>query len=68
MKQMDLAASLGVTQAYVSKYLKGKRGCSLQTAKKLSAMFGHDPIWWMESTPEQRRSVLANGNGHKKEG
>jgi len=66
MKQTDLAETLGVTQTYISKYLKGYRGCSLQTAKKLSELFGKDPLWWMESTPDQRQKIL-NGSKSKRD-
>lgn len=65
MKQNDLAKKLGVTQAYISAFINGKRGCSLLTAKKLSSIFGNPPLWWMESTPEQRQCALGREKGSK---
>jgi plasmid maintenance system antidote protein VapI len=68
MNQIELANRLGRTQGFVSKFLNGHAGCSLETAEKLSDLFGHDPLWWMKSTAKQRKAVLGNGNGHNKTG
>ncbi|MCF8094440.1 MAG: helix-turn-helix transcriptional regulator [Desulfobacteraceae bacterium] len=67
MNQIELSKKLGVTQSYISKYLRGERGCSLQTARKLTEFFGCNPLFWLEATPEQKHAILGNGgNGRDK--
>lgn len=66
MKQNDLAKQLGVTQAYISKFINGHTGCSLKTARRLTDLFGHDPLFWMEATPEEIKSIIGNGNNGSK--
>lgn len=60
MTQTEIAARLGVTQSYISKYFKGKLQCSLKVAKKMTELFGQDPLFWMDSPLEKRRSVVGN--------
>jgi plasmid maintenance system antidote protein VapI len=60
MTQTEIANKIGVTQSYISKYLKGEIGCSLSVAKKFTDHFGGDPLFWMDSTSEQRRAALRN--------
>jgi len=62
IRQIDLASRLGKTQAFVSQFINGQVGCSLETAEKLSELFGQSPIWWMKSSAEDRRRALCNGN------
>lgn len=67
MNQIELSQKLGKSQSYISKYLRGERGCSLKTAKKLTEMFGCNPLFWMEATADQRRAIIGNNGRKKKE-
>lgn len=58
MNQIELSKKLGKSQSYVSKYLRGERGCSLKTARKLTELFGCNPLFWLEATPEQKAAII----------
>jgi plasmid maintenance system antidote protein VapI len=64
MKQIQLSKILNLSQGQLSKFLNGKSGCSLQTAKKLTELFGESPLFWLESTSEQRKNII-KGNMQK---
>ena len=71
MNQIELSKALGVSQSFISKFLRGERGCSLSLAEKLEDHFGQPAIWWMKSTPAQRRAAIeigGNGNGKDRDG
>ena len=55
MTPTELSKFTGKTKAYCSYFLRGKRGCSLDTARKLTRLFGKNPLWWLESTGADRK-------------
>lgn len=55
LTQEKLAEIIGTGQAFVSLFLAGKKNCSVETAKKLSAKFGMSVEWWIKSTSEERQ-------------
>lgn len=59
LKQKVIAEQTCMSQQFVSAFLHGKRNCSLKTAKKFAAIYGCDPVWWMEATGRQRRVQIA---------
>lgn len=65
MKQRELSKITGLSQAYLSKYLRGDRNCSLKTAKLLTGVFGKDPIFWMESSADQRRAIMCGPDNNR---
>ena len=56
MTQIEIAKSIGKSQAHISLIISGKRNPSWLTALKLAEITGTEPSDWME--PDQDRSKL----------
>jgi transcriptional regulator with XRE-family HTH domain len=49
MRQADIYKKVGITSAYISMILAGKRAPGWPLAKKLQRVTGVHPKYWMES-------------------
>lgn len=56
--QNEIADQIGIKQPTLSNILNGNRGMSWDLAKRFSAVFGNEPGWWMEGTPDQIREAI----------
>lgn len=58
-KQTIIAQLVGITDAFFSEILAGKKNPSWKTAKKLAGVLPWTtPSFWMESTADERRNAL----------
>jgi transcriptional regulator with XRE-family HTH domain len=58
--QRKIAQGVGVSDAFIAQLLKGSKRPSWTTAKKLGAVTGTDPAFWMESGPEEIREFVGD--------
>lgn len=64
--QNEIANQIGVTAAFISYLLNGRRRPSWSLAKRLSENFGHSPSWWMEADIAKIRRVLRSNSQERK--
>lgn len=58
--QTQIAKKVGVSDAFISNFFKGKRTPSWDTAKKLAATTGTDPVLWVEGRVQEIKEALSN--------
>jgi len=56
--QNDIAEQAGVTPSFLSRLLAGERRPNWQTAKRLAAATGTDPVLWLEAEAAELRRVV----------
>jgi plasmid maintenance system antidote protein VapI len=58
LKQKNISKLLGVTDAFISMVLSGKRSISYPMAKKLNALTRIEKDFWMEANADELRKAF----------
>jgi len=67
INQTEVARRADITDAFFSEILAGKKNPSWKTAKKLAKVLSWtSPVFWMESTSQERREAFLNKKAHQK--
>jgi len=59
MDQITLSKKINKSQAFISMFFNDQTGCSWATAKKLSAVLGQSPAFWMDAASKEKWAVYA---------
>ncbi len=61
MSQLAAAATMGISEQYLSDIIAGRRNISPQVALKLERVFGTSALQWMVMDVERRLEKARNG-------
>jgi len=62
ISQNEIANSVGVSDAFISMLISGKKRPSWKKAKMLAAFTGTKPELWLDGSPEEIKAALAGEN------